>query len=283
MPREFYYKLGGLGVFGIEVPEEYGGAGDHVIQVSSAIVVEETRPRRGQLRRLRRAHRPVPALHPQARHRGAEAALAAEVHHRRDDVRDRDDRAGHRFRPGRHAHHRQAVRGRHATTCSTAPRPSSPAACSPTGCSSCARTAPHEGGRPPLRHLAARAWTPSSTGYTVGRKLDKIGLRTSDTAELAFTDVKVPVEDLLGEEGKGFSYLGHNLPQERLAIAVGAYAQAAAAVRFAMEYIKERKVFGKPVAAFQNTKFELADCQAEVDAAQAIADRALEALRRRAS
>ncbi|MFS8202523.1 acyl-CoA dehydrogenase family protein [Streptomyces sp. CWNU-52B] len=115
-------------------------------------------------------------------------------------------------------------------------------------------------------------------GYSVGRKLDKLGLKTSDTAELAFVDVKVPLEDLLGEENKGFYYLGGNLPSERWGIAFGAYAQAAAAVRFAKEYVLERTVFGKPVSHFQNTKFELAACQAEVDAAQAVADRALEAL-----
>ena len=117
-----------------------------------------------------------------------------------------------------------------------------------------------------------------SPGYSVGRKLDKIGLRVSDTAELTFSDVIVPAGDLLGEEDKGFSYLGQNLPQERLSIAYGAYAQAAAAVRFAVEYTKQRTVFGKEVASFQNTKFELAACQAKVDAAQAVADRALEAL-----
>src|ERR1700752_2270111 len=117
-----------------------------------------------------------------------------------------------------------------------------------------------------------------SAGYSVGRKLDKLGLRVSDTAELAFTDVKVPVEDLLGEEHKGFSYLGQNLPQERLSIAVGAYAQAAAAVRFAQQYTQQRNVFGVPVASFQNTKFELAACQPEADAAQAVVDRALEAI-----
>jgi acyl-CoA dehydrogenase len=114
-------------------------------------------------------------------------------------------------------------------------------------------------------------------GYTVGRKLDKIGLHVQDTAELSFSDVLVPADDLLGEEHKGFSYLGQNLPQERLAIAYGAYAQAAAAVEFAKRYVRERHIFGQPVAAFQNTKFELAACQAEVDAAQAVADRALEA------
>jgi alkylation response protein AidB-like acyl-CoA dehydrogenase len=106
-------------------------------------------------------------------------------------------------------------------------------------------------------------------GYSVGRKLDKIGLKVSDTAELAFSDVQVPAEDLLGEEHKGFSYLGQNLPQERLAIAYGAYAQAAAAVEFAKRYTIDRHIFGKSVASFQNTKFELAACKAEVDAAQA--------------
>ncbi|MFZ3570407.1 acyl-CoA dehydrogenase family protein [Streptomyces sp. BH097] len=117
-----------------------------------------------------------------------------------------------------------------------------------------------------------------SEGYSIGRKLDKLGLKTSDTAELAFVDVKVPVEDLLGEENKGFYYLGKNLPSERWGIAYGAYAQAKAAVRFAQEYVQDRTVFGKTVASFQNTKFELAACQAEVDAAEAVADRALEAL-----
>ena len=107
--------------------------------------------------------------------------------------------------------------------------------------------------------------------------MDKIGLRVSDTAELSFTDVRVPVEDLLGEENRGFGYLGHNLPRERLEIAIGAYAQAKAAVRFATEYVQDRSVFGQPVAAFQNTKFELAACKTDVDAMEALVDRALEA------
>ena len=117
-----------------------------------------------------------------------------------------------------------------------------------------------------------------SPGYSVGRKLDKLGLKTSDTAELAFEDVKVPAEDLLGNEDEGFSYLGRNLPSERWGIAYGAYAQASAAVRFTQQYVEERTVFGSTVASFQNTKFELAACKAEVDAAEAVADRALEAL-----
>src|SRR6202008_2140409 len=96
--------------------------------------------------------------------------------------------------------------------------------------------------------------------------VNKVGLGTSDTAELSFTDGKVPVADLLGAENMNFGYLGQNLPQERLGIAIGAYAQAKAAVRFAKQYVAERTVFGKPVAAFQNTKFELAACKSDVDA-----------------
>ncbi|GAC01224.1 MULTISPECIES: acyl-CoA dehydrogenase family protein [Gordonia] len=115
-----------------------------------------------------------------------------------------------------------------------------------------------------------------SEGFAVGRKIEKIGLKASDTAELSFDSVKVPVEDLLGEEGAGFKYLSHNLAQERLTIAIGASATAAAAVQHAIAYTKERDVFGKPVAAFQNTKFVLAECSAEVEAIRAIVDRALE-------
>ncbi|MFG2446628.1 acyl-CoA dehydrogenase family protein [Nocardia fluminea] len=126
--------------------------------------------------------------------------------------------------------------------------------------------------------LSLLAVDTSLPGYEVGRKLDKLGLRTEDTAELSFTEVRVPAEDLLGEENQGFAYLGRNLASERWGIAHGAYAQAEAAVRFAQQYVEQRKVFGQPVASFQNTKFELAACRADVDAAQAVTDRALEAL-----
>jgi acyl-CoA dehydrogenase len=80
---------------------------------------------------------------------------------------------------------------------------------------------------------------------------------------------------VLGEEGQGFHYLADNLPQERLTIGIDAVAAAAAAIRFATEYVKERLVFGRPVAAFQNTKFVLAECATEVEAAQAMVDKAL--------
>ena len=115
-----------------------------------------------------------------------------------------------------------------------------------------------------------------SVGFNFGRKLDKIGMKSSDTNELSFTDVRVPVENLLGEQDKGFSYLGQNLPRERLSIGVGQTACAAAAIEFASEYVRQRQVFGKPVASFQNTKFVLAECATEVAAAQALADKGLD-------
>jgi alkylation response protein AidB-like acyl-CoA dehydrogenase len=140
-----------------------------------------------------------------------------------------------------------------------------------------ARTKPS---RPDDRRFGISLFAVDTTlpGYSVGRKLDKLGLRTEDTVELFFVDVRVPPDDLLGEENQGFSYLGHNLASERWGIAHGAYAQAAAAVRFAQQYVERREVFGQTVASFQNTKFELAACKAEVDAAEAVTDRALEAL-----
>lgn len=117
-----------------------------------------------------------------------------------------------------------------------------------------------------------------SEGYTVGKKLPKIGQKTSDTTELFFDDVHVPVENRLGDEGRGFYYLGNNLPQERLTIAIGGAATAEAAIEFALRYTQERTVFGQSVASFQNTKFVLAECSAEATAARLVADAALTAL-----
>ena len=116
-----------------------------------------------------------------------------------------------------------------------------------------------------------------SEGFEKGRVLEKIGLKSQDTAELSFTNVRVPVTDLLGEEGKAFEYLSHNLAQERLTIAVNAVASSHAAINLASEYAQERKVFGTPLKDFQNTKFVLAECSAEVQAAQTMLDAAIEA------
>ncbi|MCV7177878.1 acyl-CoA dehydrogenase family protein [Mycolicibacterium sphagni] len=112
-------------------------------------------------------------------------------------------------------------------------------------------------------------------GFTRGRELEKMGCKVQDTAELSFVDVRVPAANVLGADGQAFSYLGHNLAQERLTVAVGSVAQARSAITAAIDYTQSRKAFGTPVASFQNTKFELAACSTEVEAAQAMLDRAV--------
>src|SRR5436190_3174514 len=96
-------------------------------------------------------------------------------------------------------------------------------------------------------------------GFERGRNLEKVGLHAQDTAELFFTDVPVPVDNVLGIEGKGFAHLVDNLPQERLSIAVSGVAAAAAALRWTLDYVQERQAFGSPIASFQNTRFALAE------------------------
>jgi alkylation response protein AidB-like acyl-CoA dehydrogenase len=109
-------------------------------------------------------------------------------------------------------------------------------------------------------------------GFERGRNLDKIGMHSQDTAELFFTDVRVPVANLLGDEGKGFNYLTSNLAQERLSIAITGVASARAALDWTVGYVQERVAFGKPISTFQNTKFVLAEVKTEVDIAQAYVD-----------
>ena len=114
-------------------------------------------------------------------------------------------------------------------------------------------------------------------GFERGRNLDKLGLHSQDTAELFFTDVQVPVVNLLGEEGKGFTYLTANLPQERLSIALSAVAWARAGLGWALDYVSERRAFGSTIGSFQNSKFVLAEQWTAVEAAQAYVDRCIRA------
>jgi alkylation response protein AidB-like acyl-CoA dehydrogenase len=118
--------------------------------------------------------------------------------------------------------------------------------------------------------LVVPAQTP---GYERGRKLEKIGLRTQDLAELSFTDMVVPCENLLGEENRGFEYLTSNLAQERLSIALNSQAAAVAAIESALEALRADPS-GR--GSEQVTKFTLAACKAEAEAGQALADRSLE-------
>ncbi|MEA2225806.1 MAG: hypothetical protein QOE67_1088 [Solirubrobacteraceae bacterium] len=115
-------------------------------------------------------------------------------------------------------------------------------------------------------------------GFQRGRNLEKIGQHAQDTAELSFSDVHVPVENLLGEEGEGFHYLVSNLPQERLSIAASAVAAAEAALGWTLQYVRERQAFGQSIGSFQSSRFTLAEAHGEVQIARAFVDQCTRAL-----
>lgn len=114
-----------------------------------------------------------------------------------------------------------------------------------------------------------------TAGFTRGRNLDKIGMHGQDTAELFFQDARIPAENLLGQLGGGFRALVSNLPQERLTIAIASAAAAQQAVTLAVDYVKERKAFGKTIGDFQNTRFVLASAQTEVEMLRTFVDSCL--------
>ncbi|MGP4114453.1 acyl-CoA dehydrogenase family protein [Streptomyces sp. 4N509B] len=274
VPREFYKRLGELGIFGIEVPEEYGGAGQRTLTYQA--VVSEELCRAGVSFGGSSVHAalclPYLLAHgtPEQKRRWVPPAVTGEL--------------------------MTAIAMTEPGTGSDLAGMSTTATLSEDGGSYvlngaktfitgglqadrvlvCARTSPPtpEDRRGGITILVVDA---RSEGFTVGRTLEKLGLLASDTVELSFSDVRVPVTDRLGEEGHAFSYLARHLPRERLTIALLAHAQASAALEFTRAYVAERTVFGRPVAAFQNTKFVLADCQAEVAAMRALVDQALTA------
>lgn len=112
-------------------------------------------------------------------------------------------------------------------------------------------------------------------GFRRGRALRKIGQKASDTAELFFDDVRVPLDNRLGEENAGFIYLMQELPQERLVIAVAAAAAAQHAFDITRDYVRERRVFGRPIAAFQNTRFTLAEMATDLAVGWAFVDQCI--------
>ncbi|MFG2613982.1 acyl-CoA dehydrogenase family protein [Streptomyces anulatus] len=273
VPRELYRRLGELGVFGINVPEEYGGAG--VTDFTYQAVMREECGRAGVTFGAESVHTclVLPYLlefgSEEQKRRWLPGFLSGEIMTAiaMTEPGTGSDLAGIATRA------RLSEDGTHyvldgAKTFITG---GAQADLILVVC----RTAPFD---PADRRggLSILCVDTTSDGFAVGRKLDKIGLRAQDTAELSFTDVRVPAGDLLGKEGAAFSYLTHNLVVERLGAAINTYANAAGAVGFATAYVRERQVFGKPVAAFQNTKFVLAECATEVAAAQALVDRALE-------
>jgi acyl-CoA dehydrogenase len=128
---------------------------------------------------------------------------------------------------------------------------------------------------PPHRGISLFLVEATSPGFRRGRKLDKLGLRGQDTSELAFEDCVVPAENLLGQEGQGFRMLMEKLQQERLCIAVASVASCRRALDDTIEYVRQRRAFGQPIAAFQNTQFKLAELATEVEIGQAFVDKLL--------
>ncbi|PFP24558.1 acyl-CoA dehydrogenase [Bacillus sp. AFS073361] len=111
-----------------------------------------------------------------------------------------------------------------------------------------------------------------SPGFSRGRKLNKVGLHSQDTAELIFEDCRVPKENLLGEEGKGFLYLMEKLQQERLLVAIGAQTASEVMLKMTIDYVKSREAFGKPVSQFQNTQFKIVEMATEIEMGRAFLD-----------
>lgn len=268
VPREFFPRLGQLGVLGLQIPEEYGGGGSASF-LFNAVWLEETARAYVHLGGLS-AHTNVVLpyflsyANAEQKRRWLPGMAGGELMSSiaLTEPGTGSDLAGMATTARRRGDH-YVLNG--AKTFITG------------GVNAdlvivVARTAQAENRRDGLSLLVVERDMP---GFTRGRKLDKIGLRVQDTAELFFDDVEVPVENLLGEEGNAFRYLGGNLPQERLHIAVTSVAAAEAAIAATVDYVKERQVFGNPVSSFQNTKFELAACAAETEAGRAMLDRAL--------
>ncbi|MDT7515663.1 acyl-CoA dehydrogenase family protein [Rhodoferax mekongensis] len=138
-----------------------------------------------------------------------------------------------------------------------------------------AKTNPAAGGKGTSLLLVERGMP----GFSVGQRLKKMGMKAQDTSELFFDNVRVPAENLLGGaayENKGFICLMEQLPWERLQIAIGAVSASQAAIDWTVDYVKERKVFGQPVASFQNTRYVLAELQTQVQVARVFVDKCCE-------
>ena len=272
VPRDLFTALGKLGIIGTSIPEEYGGGGQDDYRYN-AVIQEECARACVTLGGLR-THLDIVVpyftglANAEQRARWLPGLASGELYTAiaMSEPATGSDLAGITTRAVRDGDHfvlngakTFITGGHHADLVIVVAR----------------TTVDPDNRRAGLSLLVVERGTP---GFTVGRKLEKIGLAVQDTVELAFDDVRVPAANLLGEEGAAFTLLGRNLAQERLAIAVGAVAQARTAVDLTVTYVRDRNVFGKPLAQFQNTKFELAALDAELTAAQALLDASITAL-----
>ena len=134
------------------------------------------------------------------------------------------------------------------------------------------RTDPDVGSRG-ISLIAVDADTP---GFTRGRRLKKLGTKAQDTSELSFEDVRVPVTNLIGEEGQGFFYMMQELAWERMHVGISAVSTCEAALQWTLDYTRDRKAFGQTIFEFQNTRFKLAEMKTEIAVSRAFLDRCLE-------
>jgi acyl-CoA dehydrogenase len=125
---------------------------------------------------------------------------------------------------------------------------------------------------PPYTGVSLIVVEDGTPGFEKGRKLDKIGMKSQDTAEMSFVDCKVPVENLLGQEGSGFYYLMEKLQQERLVSAMASQVAAEGALQMTIEYTKSREAFGRPISRFQYISFELAKMATEIEIGRTFLD-----------
>ncbi|WP_125613663.1 acyl-CoA dehydrogenase family protein [Specibacter cremeus] len=263
--RAFFVQAGSLGLLGLSVPEEYGGPGVDDFRYN-AIVIEETNrvgavalglafalqndvvlPYLTGLARAEQKSRWLPRVVT------GESLLAIAM----TEPGAGSDLAGIRTSAVRDGEHYVVngsktfiSNGQNADLFVVAVRTS---------------PEPHHG----LTLLAVEAGTP---GFARGRNLDKIGLHAQDTSELSFRDARVPATHRLGLEGEGFFQLVHNLPQERLSLAVGAVAAAEGVLAGTLRYIRERTAFGQRIGDFQQTHTVIAELATELDAARAYVD-----------
>ena len=268
--RESWLRMGEAGFLGVNVPEDYGGGGGDFF--FSAIVLEElARVRAWALQVAVHSDTSMPYLvhfgSPAQKERYLPPAVRGQIliALALTEPAAGSDLAGIQTRALRDGDH-YVLNGSktfisHGQTCDVV--------------IVAAKTDPdaspaHNG----ISLLLVEADTP---GFRRGRNLEKLGFKGQDTSELFFDDCRVPVENRLGAEGTGFKLLMAGLQQERLVIAVQTIAGSRRSLDDTIAYVKERKAFGQPVAAFQNTQFKLAELATEIEIGQAFVDKLLAA------
>jgi alkylation response protein AidB-like acyl-CoA dehydrogenase len=271
VPREVWKKAGELGMFGFSVPEEFGGAGIADFRYNAVVLEEITRigatglgfslhndvmaPYFVDLTNAEQKQRWLPGF--------ASGELITAI--AMTEPGAGSDLQGIRTTALREGDH-YVVNGQKTFITN--------------GINSdlvvvVAKTDPAAGARGTTLLVVERGMA----GFSRGRNLEKIGMHAQDTAELFFENVHVPLANRLGDEdGQGFVQLMHNLPQERLSIAVGAVAAAESVLETTIEYCKNRKAFGKSIGQFQNTRFLLAELATEVEIARHYVDKCIVAL-----